>query len=430
MVFLILNEITYKCNNNSIYVVDNHTQRIIKTFPLIFSIPTNSQFRPYASCISISYDKKHLLIGSFYGYVKAIDVNDGKMSMIFKGHKLPILCIITGKGEDIITCSSDKHIKIWNSKGVCVMTYSGHHAHGTSILYSKRNNRIYSSGDENTIKAWNYDSKVEVANITIPAHESQISSLVWVKKEETFASSSWDKTIKLWDCNKLLLLKTIGIHETPIKFLIPFTDSRFIFSYEDDRKISVWEVDTGVLFDYDNVWAHLDSACISPNCMFLAYKPTIFGEVYFINKGHDSVNIIYKDIIFKNGAETKQNAYLFPNGNILEIQSNRITTISKNCPTTRCDVIIDSMLCSIINEDPEFNLTFKAESKESALLWQEAILALVHHLSTHESTEVPAYKIISLYRFDIFQSIYQNSGPFGLLVPKTIIELVGEFILT
>jgi len=94
----------------------------------------------------------------------------------------------------LVSCSSDKKIKIWNKKGDCIETLRGHK--NWILCISVLKNGDLASGSLNkTIKIWNIEAVICIN--TLRGHKKGISTLVTKLSGELF-SSSFDGIIKIW----------------------------------------------------------------------------------------------------------------------------------------------------------------------------------------------------------------------------------------
>jgi WD40 repeat protein len=313
-----LDDISYVANYSLIDIIDHATKTIVGNF----------RVGSYVRCIALSRDKASLLVGCDDGTARVLDIITGQIRHLCRGHSMRIECIIAGSGDEIITCSLDKSIKRWTSKGFCVRTYIGHSRVVFSVIFSAKRNRIYSASDDHSIRAWDYDSGVEVAKML--GYKEAVVSLAWVQGEETFVSGSHDNSVRLWDATGMVLIKVIGTHADYVRSVAASPDGRYIVSGGWDNKVNIWDVETSQLV---HSLAHhgngVDIAAISSNGAFLG------------SSDYDNIFLIHK------------------------IDPPLSTCISKN---------------KRIKIESEEALELTASTASSAQLWVEAISAVIHNL--------------------------------------------------
>jgi WD40 repeat protein len=424
---LTLDNMSYHSNGDQICIVEHATKTIMGNFPL------DSVVR----CIALSRDKASLLVGCDYGNAIVMDIITGQIRHVCKGHTDAVSCIIAGSGSEIITCSWDKSIKKWTSEGVCVKTYLGHSYYVNSVLFSAKKNRIYSASYDKSIRAWDYDSGVEVA--TMIGHEDAVTSLAWVQGEETFVSGSCDYSVRLWDAIRMVLMRVIGSHARFVTSVAASPDGKYVVSGGCDSKVNIWDVEKSQLVH--SLTHHSNWVCavtISPNGAFLGSGG--YDAMFHLHKIDPSLSMIIHEGILSTSTHASKNFCLFSDGFIRDSETLAIVAIITLLST--CTMLSDSTFTltsnnnnnnnniqRAIDNDDEKALLFTAPTGSSAQLWVEAISAMRHHLSLEDDDNPQAIQMIHRYRFDTFQLIWFHTGPFGLRVPKTVIELIGSYLL-
>jgi WD40 repeat protein len=425
---LTLDTKSYVANDDSIDIIDHATQTIVRNFPV----------GSFVQCIALSRDKSSLLVGCDDGNARVMDIITEKICHVCRGHTKSINCIIAGSGSEIITCSWDMSIKRWTSEGVCVKTYLGHSNAVKSVLFSAKRNRIYSGGNDKSIRAWDYDSGVEVAKML--GHQDGVTSLAWVQGEETFVSGSFDNSIRLWDATGMVFLKLIGSRADYVKSVAASTDGRFVVSGGWDNKVNIWDVETSQLLHSLAHHGHwVNKVTISPTGVFLGSGDE-YGMFHIHKIDPPFSMIIHEGIIWTSTHARKNSCLLSDDGIIRDRGALRI--VAKITSSSTCTMLSDSTFILATNNNNNNNnrkkatdndddkaVAFTAPSPSSAQLWLEAICAMRHHISLGDDDNPQASQIIHRYRFDTFQLIWFHTGPFGLRVPKTVIELIGSYLL-
>jgi WD40 repeat protein len=433
---LILDKISYVNNDKSIDVIDHATKTIVGNFYV----------GSFVRCMALSRDKSSLLVGCYDdGDARVMDIITGQIRYICKGHREAVNCIIAGSGNEIITCSWDWSIKRWTAEGVCIRTYNGHSSDVNSVIFSTKNNYIYSASHDRSIRAWDYDSGVEVA--TMLGHDRGVTSLSWVEGDKTFVSGSWDKSVRLWDAIGMTLMKVIGSHANHVWSVAGSPDGRYVLSGGWDKKVKIWDVKTSQLvynLYHDCNWVY--SVTISPNGAFIGSGGS--NCMFHIHKIDPPFSIIIHEDILSTSTHASKNFRLFCDGIIRD--SETLAIFATITSSSTCSMISDSttftITSSIDNNNTNNNKTkpikkikytiedealeFIAPTIESAQLWVEAISAVIHNLSLDPLQQVfSAEKMIERYRYDLLQVIIQFTGPFELRFPKFLREYIGNYLI-
>jgi WD40 repeat protein len=434
---MISSKFSYHSDFYSIKKICHDTKNIVSEFAL----------NANARIIVISNDESSLFCCVQDEDAYVIDMVSGKIINVLRGHKYPVLCMITGPRDEIITASEDNTIKSWNSQGFCITTYQGHSKCVNSVIFSAKTNLIYSGSDDMTIRVWDYDTGLEIKKM-IGSLEG-VDYLVWVQQDETFVSGS-NNRILLWDAIKMELIKVIAMYpeyHMSIKFVSVSPDERYVMAIDIYNNADIWDIETSQIVSKiipDVLKTH--NFTISSNWDLFSY---INGKgLLVVSKIDIPCAIIVHRGILDISCCKSQTYRIFSDGAIINFETKKIGQIY---PKTDCRLvsqstfIIDNSHISIQSEGAvtrsvankqkivmECNQTpfvFAAKSQEEALVWIEAINAVSYYLSIQNEDKPDKSQIISIYRFDHFQYIYQTHGTFGFRVPKSIIELIGGYLL-
>ena len=105
----------------------------------------------------LSYDSKHLILGGI-NELHMFDFNTNEISLISKGHKGRINCLIKLPDGKVASGGQDSKIKIWDiDKKECVETLEGH----SSIIWDIKyiNDKIISASDDNSSNIFDLKDK-------------------------------------------------------------------------------------------------------------------------------------------------------------------------------------------------------------------------------------------------------------------------------
>jgi WD40 repeat protein len=78
------------------------------------------------------------------------------------------------------------------------------------LAFSRDGKKLYSGGDDRTIRIWDVGSLKELASLA--GHEQWVSSLALAPDESTLASGSADGTIRIWDLQNLRQIERLTNH--------------------------------------------------------------------------------------------------------------------------------------------------------------------------------------------------------------------------
>ena len=157
-----------------------------------------------------------------------------------------LFTILSHDGNNIISCSDDKTIRIWDLKtGNELKTLTGHTASINGVILSHDGNNIISCSDDKTIRIWDLKTGNELKTLT--GHTASINSVILSHDGNNIISCSDDKTIRIWDLKTGNELKTLTGHTYNINSVILSHDGNNIISWSLDNTIRIWDLKTGKL---------------------------------------------------------------------------------------------------------------------------------------------------------------------------------------
>ena len=159
---------------------------------------------------------------------------------ILKGHHDNIWSIaLNPDGTKIVSGSSDRTIKIWNSQtGECLKTLTGHNRPVLSVVFSPDGNTIASCGGHSIIKLWNSQSGECVQ--TIQERASYI--IKFNSNGSILASGHTSGIVKLWDINNGQCIQNLGNFGKPIISIAFSPHGNYIAYGSYDGTVTVWDI--------------------------------------------------------------------------------------------------------------------------------------------------------------------------------------------
>ena len=108
-------------------------------------------------------------------------MESGECVKTLQGH-LSLVCRLDQlESDELVSCSLDCAIKIWNlTKGICIQTLLGHSSNVTSIRVNGQNNTLASVSYDGTIKIWNLKTCECVETIEVTYSEDELKNLILI----------------------------------------------------------------------------------------------------------------------------------------------------------------------------------------------------------------------------------------------------------
>ena len=97
-----------------------------------------------------------------------------------QGHSNWVLQLEQLESGELVSCSADKTIKLWNLiEGTCIRTLVGHTDFVRSIKVNSQNNILMSCSDDGTIKTW--DTKTgECVNTILVRNGAKLCDIIFI----------------------------------------------------------------------------------------------------------------------------------------------------------------------------------------------------------------------------------------------------------
>lgn len=149
-----------------------------------------------AFALDFSDDGKKVAIGCINSKLIIIDIGSGAELHNVVAHGTWVQGVDWQK-DKIATGGSDNVVKLWDSAGNFIRSYTGHSAAVLSVQFSKDGQYILSSSADKTIKLWNVATGALIR--TFSGHKAQVMQAVLSDDGAKIVSGSKDSTIKVWE---------------------------------------------------------------------------------------------------------------------------------------------------------------------------------------------------------------------------------------
>ena len=165
------------------------------------------------------------------------DYFENKLSYL-KSHTDEILYLTQLKNENLISCSKDTLIKIWDIKNKkCIIDLEGHED-WVNYIIELNENKIASSSIDYSIRIWNIINYI-CLNI-LKGHKDWVNCLVQINDKE-IASASDDYLIKFWNFETGEEKNIFFDCQNCVKFLVKI-DVNNLLSIDNEGNIIIWDL--------------------------------------------------------------------------------------------------------------------------------------------------------------------------------------------
>ncbi|KAF9359489.1 hypothetical protein BGX34_008331 [Mortierella sp. NVP85] len=205
-------------------------------------LPSFDQGSVVVSC-SYSPDGKELALGLVSGNINVYSTLNWQKIQTLRGHDQAVRVVYSPKGDQILSGSWDKTVRIWDAQsGNCRHVLVGHSDHIQSVAYSPRGDQVASSGDDMTIRLWNPVNGH--CRQILSNHDKGVFCVAYSPKGNLLASGSDDCTARLWN-TETGECSHIFIGHKAVVWAIAFSPGGdHVASASIDRTIRLWNVKT------------------------------------------------------------------------------------------------------------------------------------------------------------------------------------------
>ncbi len=144
-------------------------------------------------------------------------------------------------GTKIATAGDDLLIKIWDTTGATLRTYSGHTKIIREVVWSPDGSRLASISDDLTCCIWNPNI---VANrlFELKGHTGIFTHVAWSPDGKKIATSNADGTVRIWNPYTGQQLKILEGHTGEVTYVAWNFDGSKIATSSKDNTAKIWDV--------------------------------------------------------------------------------------------------------------------------------------------------------------------------------------------
>lgn len=157
-------------------------------------------------------------------------------------------------GHLIVVAGDDYLVKLFNSRGTLLKTFSGHKKPITEVKFSPNGQLIASASFDKTVKIWKIDGSLLQI---LKGHQDLVWSVSFSPNSELIATGSSDKTIKIWSRDGTVL-QTLKGHTQPVTGVRFSPDGKMLASTSQDKTVRLWLRDGAKFRLYKTLFGHTD----------------------------------------------------------------------------------------------------------------------------------------------------------------------------
>ncbi|KAI6159279.1 hypothetical protein EDD17DRAFT_1762561 [Pisolithus thermaeus] len=249
-----------KFSPNSVHIASGHMDGSVRLWDALSGKEILATMKGHSEdvyALDFSEDGTQLVSAGKDKKIVTWDIRTGEMHREpLSGHTKTVLCLCFAQnGARLASGSRDRSIRIWDTEtSKAVLPPILHHDGGVNALvYTPDGRRLISASDDKTICVWDADSgalqqspgKIDVPFI-LQGHNSTIYSLSVSPNGALLASASKDTTVRLWDIQVGKELPAlVRQHRLPVRCITFTADGRSIVTSSlNDPVLRVWDTES------------------------------------------------------------------------------------------------------------------------------------------------------------------------------------------
>ena len=196
--------------------------------------------------VAYSPDGSRILTGSSDRSLRLWNSQGEPVGQPLQGHTEAVTATaISSNGEFIVSGSEDKTIRLWDSSGNPIGSpFVGHKNTVTAIAFSpavsNSEDIIASGSDDGTIRLWDRAGN-SIGNPFI-GHEDGITAIAFHPNGQLIASASKDRTVSVWNLQGNRVIPPWRKHQDLVNAVAFSPDGQLIASGGDDEQIRLWDL--------------------------------------------------------------------------------------------------------------------------------------------------------------------------------------------
>ena len=221
---------------------------------------------------TFSRDEKRIVTTGQDGTAIVHDVTGEAQTPPFTGHRGPVYsAAFSNDGKSVVSAGYDRRLLVWKPEEIKPYDFNqmkkatsvreariippavykvleGHTDAVRSVRFSKDGTLLVSSGQDNTVRVWDFNSLSAIT--TFRGHGGEVTSALFLPDGRTVLSASHDKSVRQWNVGKYEELRTLrgrtlDGHEDAVLAVSYSRDQKHILTASRDRSARTWNVLTG-----------------------------------------------------------------------------------------------------------------------------------------------------------------------------------------
>ncbi len=205
---------------------------------LINNIDLNVNF---SFSVNFSPDGNKLAVGSSAKKLFIYNAINGAQLHSIDAHNNWVMCSDWAAQEKIVTGGDDNMVKLWDTSGVLIRSFTGHSNWVYGVKMTPNGNYIVSCSKDKSIKIW--DAATGTLVRTLNGHTDEVRFIDVSDDGSKIVSGSKDGTIRMWDFNTGNQLKSFSKAGSGTVFSVDISpNGRYIAVGTANGDVQLWDL--------------------------------------------------------------------------------------------------------------------------------------------------------------------------------------------
>ena len=203
------------------------------------------------TALTLSEDETRFFAAGFDYQIIIGDLSKFRKNSVLEGGQRNHNKIITSlifinnkqKGEQLISGSYDKTVKIWDLKEETLIRTLNTESDVLSMTVNSSNTKLVLGLEERYIQMWDLQYYKKIA--FLEGHANRVNAVKMLSESRRVVSGSSDACIRIWDINDAHQLPFVQGHSQAILQVTVTPDNQRAVSISKDKKVIVWDLKEG-----------------------------------------------------------------------------------------------------------------------------------------------------------------------------------------